>query len=118
MVAPFFAPDDMVDVADDARAQLGEDAVRVLDAASTALQALPDEHSGVLASESTWTAPAIEAALRAAVIDGLGLKPKVAFTPLRTAVSGRRISPPLFESMEILGKTATLTRLDALRSTL
>ena len=118
LVAPFFAPDDMVDVADDARAQLGEDAVRVLDAASTALQALPDEHSGVLASESTWTAPAIEAALRAAVIDGLGLKPKVAFTPLRTAVSGRRISPPLFESMEILGKTATLTRLDALRSTL
>ena len=40
------------------------------------------------------------------------------FGPLRTAVSGARISPPLFESMEILGKTSTLARLAALRSTL
>ena len=45
-----------------------------------------------------------EAALREAVVDGLGIKPKFAFGPLRTAVSGQRISPPLFESMEILGK--------------
>ena len=65
----------------------------------------------MLGSDSSWTAPAIEAALREAVVDGLGLKPKFAFGPLRTAVSGRRVSPPLFESMEILGKTATLTRL-------
>ena len=118
LVGPFFVPDDMVEIADDARAQLNEDAVRVLDAAATALQALPDEHSGILGSTASWTAEAVEAALRAAVVDGLGLKPKVAFGPLRTAVSGRRVSPPLFESIEILGKTATLTRLDALRSTL
>ncbi|MEI8261659.1 MAG: glutamate--tRNA ligase [Actinomycetes bacterium] len=52
---------------------------------------------------SEWTALEIEAALRAALIDGLGLKPKVAFTPVRIAVTGRRASPPLFESMEILG---------------
>jgi len=118
LVAPFYAPDDAVEVADDARAQLTDDAGDVLDAASSSLEALPDERSGLLGSDASWTAPAIEAALREAVVDGLGIKPKFAFGPLRTAVSGRRVSPPLFESMEILGKTATLTRLHALRATL
>ena len=61
-----------------------------------------------------WRTEAIEAALRTALIDELGLKPRVAFGPLRVAVSGRRISPPLFESMEILGKESTLARLRAL----
>jgi glutamyl-tRNA synthetase len=55
--------------------------------------------------------------LRAAIVDGLGIKARFAFGPLRTAVSGARISPPLFESMEILGKTSTLNRLAALRDT-
>jgi len=62
---------------------------------------------------SEWTALEIEAALRAALIDGLGLKPKVAFTPVRIAVTGRRVSPPLFESMEILGREVSLARLRA-----
>ena len=44
-------------------------------------------------------------------IQGLGLKPKVAFGPVRVAVSGRRVSPPLFESLEILGRDRTLARL-------
>ncbi len=55
----------------------------------------------------------IEAALRAALIEGLGLKPKLAFGPVRVAVTGRRISPPLFESIELLGKERTLARLQA-----
>ena len=55
----------------------------------------------------------IEAALRAALIDGLGLKPKVAFGPVRVAVTGSRISPPLFESMELLGRERSTTRLAA-----
>lgn len=118
LVAPFYVADDAVEVAEDARAQLKEDAAQVLDAAAAALAELPDERSGVLGSQTAWTAEAIEAALRAAVVDGLGIKPKFAFGPLRTAVSGRRVSPPLFESMEILGKTATLTRLKTLRATL
>ena len=62
---------------------------------------------------STWTAAEIEAALRTALIDGRGLKPKVAFTPVRIAVTGRRVSPPLFESMEILGREVSLARLRA-----
>ena len=48
----------------------------------------------------------------------MGIKPKFAFGPLRTAVSGQRISPPLFESMEILGKTSTLARLHRLHDDL
>ncbi len=46
----------------------------------------------------------LEAALKAALIDDLGLKPKVAFPPVRVAVTGRTISPPLYESMELLGR--------------
>ena len=62
---------------------------------------------------SAWTSAEIEATLRTALIDGLSLKPKVAFTPVRIAVTGRRVSPPLFESMEILGREASLARLRA-----
>ncbi len=118
LVGPFYVADDAVAVADDARAQLTADAGAVLDAAITALETVPDEHSGVLGSERSFSAAAIEAALREALVEGLGIKPRFAFGPLRTAVSGRRVSPPLFESMEILGKVATLTRLQALRATL
>lgn len=64
-----------------------------------------------LADLDEWTTPTIEAALRGALIDELGLKPRLAFGPLRSAVSGRRISPPLFESMELLGKESTLKRI-------
>ena len=59
---------------------------------------------------------AIEAALRAALIEGLGLKPKLAFGPVRVAVTGRKISPPLFESLELLGRESSLARIDAARA--
>lgn len=62
-----------------------------------------------------FTAEALEAALRAALIDGLELKPRHAFGPLRSAVSGAKVSPPLFESMELLGRESALTRLRAAR---
>ena len=61
---------------------------------------------------------AIETALRAALVDGLGLKPRLAFGPVRAAVTGRRISPPLFESMELLGRESTLARIAAARASL
>jgi glutamyl-tRNA synthetase len=85
----------------------GAAALPTLDAATTALGAVDD-----------WTTASIELALRHALVDGLGLKPKVAFGPLRTAISGRRISPPLFESMELLGRTSTLVRIERLAGTL
>jgi glutamyl-tRNA synthetase len=59
-----------------------------------------------------WTTAGIEAALREALIEGLGLKPKVAFTPVRIAVTGRKISPPLFESIELLGRERALARIE------
>ncbi len=114
LVAPFFTPDDALPVADDARAQLRDDAGEVLDAAMTALQVIDAHVDG----EVPWSAREIETALREALVEGLGLKPKFAFGPLRTAVSGQRVSPPLFESMEILGRPATLRRLQNLRGSL
>jgi len=65
-----------------------------------------------LASLEQFDAPAIETALRAAA-DGLGLKPRQAFQPIRVAVTGSRISPGLFESIELLGRETTLSRLRA-----
>jgi glutamyl-tRNA synthetase len=118
LVRPFFVPDDALEIAEDARAALGDNAAEVIEAAGRALGDIDDHGTGVLGSDSGWTAEAIETALRTAIVDGLGIKPKFAFGPLRTAVSGARISPPLFESMEILGKTSTLNRLAALLATL
>ncbi|WP_415105571.1 glutamate--tRNA ligase [Micropruina sp.] len=102
----FTADVDLV-VADDARAQLGENAGVVLDASIAALEAL-----------EPFAADEIQAALRAALVDGLGLKPRFAFGPVRVAITGSRVSPPLFESMELLGRESSLTRLRALRATL
>jgi glutamyl-tRNA synthetase len=66
---------------------------------------------GSLTALETWTTTDIEATLRASLVDGLGLKPKHAFGPIRVAVTGRTVSPPLFESMELLGREKSLARL-------
>jgi glutamyl-tRNA synthetase len=84
---------------------LGGNGQAVLAAAIDALQDLAD-----------WDTASIEHALRARLLDGLGLKPRNAFSPLRVAVTGRVISPPLFESMELLGRDTSLARLRAARS--
>ncbi len=105
MLGFLLVDDDSLVVEDDARGQLTPDAAAVLDAAIPALQGISD-----------WEHDAIEATLRSALVDGLGLKPRVAFTPVRVGVTGRRISPPLFESMELLGRESSLARLAALRS--
>ncbi|WP_255358549.1 glutamate--tRNA ligase [Terrabacter sp. Root181] len=118
LVRPFFVADDQLVIDEDARAQLKDDAPAVLDAALKVLGDIDDHGTGVLGTGSPWNAAGIEAALRAAIVDGLGIKPRLAFGPLRTAVSGAGISPPLFESMEILGKTSTLNRLRSLRDSL
>jgi glutamyl-tRNA synthetase len=66
-----------------------------------------------LASLESFAAADVEAALRTALVDGLGLKPRNAFGPVRVAVTGRTVSPPLFESIELLGRDRTLARLNA-----
>lgn len=62
---------------------------------------------------TTWSTAAIEEALRAKLVDELGLKPRNAFGPVRVAITGRKISPPLFESLELLGRDESLRRLDS-----
>lgn len=85
----------------------GAEGAEVLDAALGVLAGIPD-----------WTTAGIEEALRAELIDSRGMKPRTAFGPLRTAISGRRISPPLFESMELLGRESSLARITRLRAEL
>ncbi|MGH3417639.1 MAG: glutamate--tRNA ligase, partial [Actinocrinis sp.] len=92
MVGFLFTAEDEFQVdAADAEKVLTPEAKPVLEAAVAALETLPQ-----------WSTSAIEEGLRAALIEGLGLKPKVAFTAIRVAVTGRRVSPPLFESLELL----------------
>ncbi|MET0736132.1 MAG: glutamate--tRNA ligase [Microbacterium sp.] len=92
---------------EDALASLPADAGEVLVASVAALELVPD---------TEFSAAAVQEALSGALIEGLGLRPRVAYGPLRVALSGRRISPPLFESMELLGKQETIRRLGALVS--
>lgn len=66
-----------------------------------------------LENVNDWKHDVIEAALRAVLIEKLGLKPRLAFGPVRIAVTGSHISPPLFESMELLGKARSIARLKA-----
>jgi len=100
-------PDDDLVIGDDARRTLGPNSAAVINAAVDALDPL-----------DRWETEPIEAALRDALVDQLGLKPRHAFTPLRVAITGRRISPPLFESMVILPKQSILARLQNLRRSL
>jgi glutamyl-tRNA synthetase len=101
----FLFTDDVVfDEAAVAKQLSGPDAVEVLDAATAALTALTD-----------WTTPELEAALKQALVEELGRKPRQAFGPVRVAVSGRTVSPPLYESMELLGRETTLARLAVAR---
>jgi glutamyl-tRNA synthetase len=102
-------------VVDPARFAVEDQAVGALgDGAAATLAAAYD----ALAVVDGWTTAAIEESLRGSLVDGLGLKPKVAFTPVRVAVTGRRVSPPLFESMELLGAQLSLARLASLRDRL
>jgi glutamyl-tRNA synthetase len=106
MVRFLFASDeDFAPEPDSAAKALGEAADPVLDASIAALDAV-----------AKWTAPAIEEALRGALIDGLGLKPRKAFAPVRVAATGRTVSPPLYESLELLGRERSLNRLRRARS--
>ncbi|MFC5928638.1 glutamate--tRNA ligase [Cryobacterium melibiosiphilum] len=89
----------------DALASLPVTARDILIASSAALAAIP---------QAEFTHERAHVVLTETLIEGLGLKPRVAFGPLRVAVSGRKVSPPLFESMEILGRADTLARLDRL----
>ena len=83
--------------------KLGEDAEGILAGSLRVLEELENFEQ--------FETGSIEQALRSLLIEDLGLKPRVAFTALRVAVTGRKVSPPLFESMELLGRDETVTRI-------
>jgi glutamyl-tRNA synthetase len=64
-----------------------------------------------IASTEPFDAPAVEAALRG-VVQSTGLKPGKVFQPVRVAISGRTVSPGIFESVALLGREETLARID------
>ena len=107
MLAFLFITTDALEYQEDALKSLRDDAPAALEAGVTALAEI---------DESAWNTENIQEALQAALIEGLGLKPRVAFGALRVAASGRRVSPPLFESFELLGKGETLARLQRLQA--
>jgi len=100
LLAFLFKTADQIVIEDDARNGLPENAAEICAVSADAVEAVSD-----------FTTETIQAALNALLIEQMELKPRLAFGPLRTAISGRRISPPLFESMEILGKAETVARL-------
>ena len=96
---------DEVTYDEDALAGLPANAAEVLNACVAALELVP---------EAEFQTERIQQELAAALVEGLGLKPRVAYGPPRVAITGRRVSPPLFESMELLGKAESIRRLAAL----
>ncbi|OFL78406.1 glutamate--tRNA ligase [Corynebacterium sp. HMSC077D10] len=96
-------PDDKLELdSKSAKKNLKEDAVQPLEVGIAALEGIED-----------WTTANIEAALSKALIEDLELKPRKAYGALRVGMSGQQVSPPLFESMELLGKESTIARLKA-----
>ena len=106
MVGSLLSTDGYIEPDDDARKTLKESAGDVLDKAIAALEGV---------DEVDWQAEPLHELLNKALIEDGGYKPRLAFGPVRVAMSGRRVSPPLFESMQIVGKEIAVARLKGLR---
>jgi glutamyl-tRNA synthetase len=100
MLSFLFVSADQITVEDDAKSGLPENSREITEAAIASLEGLAE-----------FETAKIQEVLTQKLIEEMAQKPRNAFGPLRTAISGKRISPPLFESMEILGKEETLARL-------
>ena len=100
MLSFLFVTADQITVEDDAKSGLPENSKEITEAAISSLEGLAE-----------FETAKIQEVLTQKLIEEMAQKPRNAFGPLRTAISGKRISPPLFESMEILGKEETLARL-------
>jgi glutamyl-tRNA synthetase len=101
MLGFLFTDSSTITIDEDARKGLPENAKQIVAAAIDGISDLDD-----------FTTDALHDLLNKVLVEDMAEKPKNAFGPLRTAISGRRVSPPLFESMEILGKAETLARLE------
>jgi glutamyl-tRNA synthetase len=88
--------------------------VEELEALNPAASGWLDAARRSLANLPTFDAASIEASLRTIAAE-LGTSLRKLQAPIRIAATGSRVGPPLFESLELLGKERTLARLDALR---
>ncbi|HJX77009.1 glutamate--tRNA ligase [Glutamicibacter sp.] len=102
MMEFLFKSDEEIEIEEKALKGMPANLIEVVDASIAALESVQE-----------WNAENIQDALRVKLIEELELKPRQAFGPARVAVSGKRVSPPLFESMEILGRESSLKRLRA-----
>ena len=102
MLGFLFKSAEDIEIEDDAKAGLPENSAEIVAAAIATIEPI---------AEADFNTDNLQNSLNAALIENLGLKPRNAFGPLRTAISGRRVSPPLFESFEVLGKAETIARL-------
>ncbi|WP_253719922.1 glutamate--tRNA ligase [Brevibacterium renqingii] len=107
LLAFLFTSDADLVIAEDGMKTLKDSAPEVLAASIDVLEGLEE-----------WTTAKLEEVLSAKLVTEMEIKPRLAYGPLRVAVSGRKVSPPLFESMEILGKDSSLKRLRALAAQL
>jgi glutamyl-tRNA synthetase len=73
-----------------------------------------DAALGVLAATEPWGSEAIEVSLKG-ICEELGEKPRTVYLPIRVAATGSRVSPGLYESLELLGREEALARLEAAR---
>nr|WP_241218890.1 glutamate--tRNA ligase [Bifidobacterium dolichotidis] len=107
MVGSLLSDEEYLAPEKDAKKQLKATAGEVLDSAIATLEALPEEQ---------WLTDTLHETLTKMLVEEGGYKPRLAFGPIRVAMSGRRVSPPLFESMEIIGKPVSIARLKNLRA--
>lgn len=107
LLAFLFTPDAELTMSEDGLKTLKDSAPEVLAASIEVLENVED-----------WRTETLQAVLEEKLVTEMEIKPRLAYGPLRVAVSGRRVSPPLFESLEILGKESSLTRLRALAAQL
>ncbi|MDO4913234.1 MAG: glutamate--tRNA ligase [Bifidobacteriaceae bacterium] len=105
MVGSLLSKESYLEPDADARKQLKDSAAEVLDKAIEILETV---------DSSDWNTDSLHNTLNKALVEDGGYKPRLAFGPVRVAMSGRRVSPPLFESMEIVGKDVSIARLRSL----
>src|SRR5699024_12398280 len=86
MLGFLFRADEEIEIADDARTQLRDNSLEVLERSIAVLRDLED-----------FTTDALQTALKQVLVEEMEIKPRFALGPLRTALSGRRASPPLFD---------------------
>ena len=103
MVGSLLSTEGYIEPDDDAKKQLKDSAPAVLDAAIAALSDV---------AEDDWKTDFLHETLNKSLIEDGGYKPRLAFGPVRVAMSGRRVSPPLFESIELMPREDVLARID------